>query len=455
MVNKMKLQFLGATQTVTGAKYLLTIGEKNFLIDCGLFQGLKELRKRNWVELPIAPDKIDAVILTHAHIDHSGYVPLLVKHGFTGRIYATPATRDVCSILLPDSGFLQEEEARMANEHGSSKHHPAVPLYTVKDAKHALQYFYPLNFREEHQLTEDTTLTFSVAGHILGAAGVLIKHAGKSILFSGDLGRLQDPIMYTPDKIHAVDYLVVESTYGNKLHEAVDPQEQLADIINRTMQRGGTLIIPAFAVGRTQIILYHIYRLRQLNLIPNVPIFLDSPLASDATEIFKQHRYEHRLTPEESAAMCSVAHCVDTAVESRLLDTYDVPKILISASGMVVGGRVLHHLHRFLGDGRNTILFCGFQPNGTRGDKLLRGAREIKILGDLIPVNAEVISLSNVSAHADSSEILRWLSTCTSTPQQVFITHGELIAAQTLQEQIEKIFGWQVVIPQYEQIFEL
>jgi len=460
-----KLQFLGATQTVTGSKYLLSCDDKNFLIDCGLFQGVKELRLHNWAEFPIAPRLINAVILTHAHLDHSGYLPLLVKHGFSGKIYCTSATKDLCSVLLPDSGFLQEEEARLANKHAYSKHKPALPLYTKKEAEIALQRFEIVDFSQECQLTDGVTVKLSTAGHILGAATVLIKCRAsedknnfKSILFSGDLGRSHDPIMYAPAKIgtiaDAVDYLVVESTYGDRIHDQVDPQQQLANTINATVARGGTLVIPAFAVGRTQLILYYIYQLKKNKQIADIPVFLDSPMATNATSIFENYQSEHRLTVAECAAVCGVPRYVNTVEESKLIDAYTVPKIIISASGMASGGRVLHHLKFFASDARNTILFCGYQSVGTRGDKMLHGIGEIKLLGKVIAVNAEVIVLHSMSAHADSVEILQWLATCSNQPH-AFITHGELKAAQTLKSQIEHDLHWRCEIPKYLQTYEL
>lgn len=456
----MNIQFFGATQTVTGSKYLLTFGERKILVDCGLFQGLKELRLRNWTSFPIDPSTIDAVVLTHAHIDHTGYVPLLVKNGFKGRIYCTPATKDLCSIMLPDSGFLQEEEARRANKYGYSKHKPALPLYTREDAENALPQFSPINFDQEHKIVSaadnDVIVRFNRAGHILGAATLLLKYGKKKILFSGDLGRPNDPIMKDAEPMVPVDYLVVESTYGNFEHEKVSPQEQLGEVVNRTIKRGGTIIIPAFAVGRTQNILYYIYQLQKSGKIPKIPVFLDSPLATDATKIFEHYHDEHRLSVAECTAVCSVAKYVNSVEESKLIDTYTMPKIIVSASGMAVGGRVLHHLRAFAGDSRNTILFCGYQATGTRGDKMLRGISEIKLLGEIIRVNAEVVALSNISAHADSGEVLKWLSTCAKTPpHQVFITHGEAKSAEALKTKIENKLHWQCTIPKYMQSFDL
>lgn len=456
----MYIQFLGATKTVTGSKYLLTCDGHKILVDCGLFQGLKELRLRNWAKLPIDPAEIDAVLLTHAHIDHSGYLPLLARNGFKGRIYCTHATKDLCAIMLPDSGFLQEEEARRANKYGYSKHKPALPLYTREDADRVLSQFYPVDFGQKCAIdlsgSNKVEVCFKRAGHILGAASVLLQYAKTKVLFSGDLGRPQDPLMYQPEPMVPVDYLIVESTYGDFVHEEVDPQQQLGDVINRTINRGGTLVIPSFAVGRTQNILYYIYQLQKNKKIPHVPVFLDSPLAINATKIFESCSSEHRLDMAECDKVCAVAKYVSSVEESKLIDTYTTPKIIISASGMAVGGRVLHHLRVFSGDSRNTILFCGFQASGTRGDKMLRGISEIKLLGEVVSVNAEVVSLSNISAHADSKEILDWLQPCAKTPpRQVFITHGEFHSAEALKDKIESQLQWSCIIPQYLQSFTL
>lgn len=451
----MKIQFLGATQTVTGSKYLLEAGGKKILIDCGLFQGLKELRLRNWNNLPINPSTIDAVILTHAHIDHSGYLPVLVKHGFKGKIYCTKGTKDLCDILLPDSGFLQEEETRRANKYGYTKHKPALPLYTMMEAKAIAEQFIACEFGKDYDVSNGVTFRFNMAGHILGAASVVIKYKEKSILFSGDLGRPNDPIMYPPHPVEQVDFLVVESTYGGITHDPKDPQEQLGEVINRTVERGGTIIIPAFAVGRTQSLLYYIYKLKEENKIPDVPVFLDSPLATSATNIFKRHVEEHRLAHDECDKICAIARYVNSVEDSKALDSYNMPKVIISASGMVVGGRVLHHLRVFAGDARNTILFCGYQATGTRGEKMLRGINEVKLLGEIVRINAEVVMLSNVSAHADGNEIIAWLSKMPKMPQKIFLTHGELRSSESLKNRIEQELKWNCVIPKYLQTEEL
>lgn len=447
----MKLTFLGATETVTGSKYLLEHENKKILIDCGLFQGPKELRLRNWGDLPLNPDSIDAVLLTHAHIDHSGYIPKLVKAGFTGPVYCSEATLDLCKILLPDSGHLQEEDAEAANREGWTKHHPALPLYTEKDARECLKYFKPLPFGQTYNLGRDLSFMFHRAGHILGAAFIRISDGYTSILFSGDIGRLHNPVMKPPAKIQDADYLVVESTYGDRLHNADDPTEDIEKIVRRTVARGGTLVIPAFAVGRAQMLLYHFYILKSERRIPNIPVYLDSPMAINATDLLHRHMNDHRLSPEECAAVCNVATYTRTVAESKAIseNNNSMPKVIISASGMATGGRVLHHLKHYIGDPRNTILLAGFQAAGTRGDRLARGEKEIKIHGHLWPVRAEIVKLDNMSAHADYSEILTWLENFSSPPRRVFVTHGELEAAQAMKEKIEERFEWNVTVPSY------
>ncbi|MCL5260850.1 MAG: MBL fold metallo-hydrolase [Gammaproteobacteria bacterium] len=451
----MQLQFLGATKTVTGSKYLLTTQNKKFLVDCGLFQGLKELRLRNWNEFVVDPKTIDAVIITHAHLDHSGYLPVLIKKGFSGKIYCTDCTMDLCKLLLCDCGHLLEEEANRANKYGYSKHKPALPLYTYDEACAALKQFVPVEFDQEITLENELNVTFRRAGHILGASSVLLKHQGASILFSGDLGRPHDPCIRPPEPVTQAQYLVVESTYGDRSHALVDPERELGVVINKTAKRGGTLIIPAFAVGRTQNILYYIYSLKKQNLIPDIPVFLDSPMAQNVTEILATHYQEHLPSPEVCAEVCKTAHYVSSVEESKLIDTYNYPKIIISASGMVEGGRVLHHIKYFAGDHRNTILFAGYQAIGTRGATILSGVSEVKMLGGIVKINAEVIALGDVSAHADYAELISWIRKMPTPPKKVFITHGELPAAEALKQRIESTLGWECVVPSYLDNVEL
>lgn len=443
----MKLSFVGGVGTVTGSKTLVETGGRRFFVDCGLFQGLKEDRLRNWEPLPVAPGLVDAVLLTHAHIDHSGYIPVLVKQGFKGPVYATEATRDLCEILLPDSGFLQERDAEFANRHPFSKHKPAMPLYTLADAKACLTRFREVPFERVFDLGGGATALFREAGHILGASQVRLEHAGVSALFSGDLGRQDDPICKGAAPGGHVDYLVLESTYGDRLHETDDPQEVLADMVSRTAARGGTVLIPAFAVGRAQTILYHLRILKKEGRIPNLPVFLDSPMAVNASELFARHHDLHRLTEHEARETCGVATYVRDVEESKALDSNPMPKVLISASGMATGGRVLHHLKNLAPNPANTILFAGFQAAGTRGEALVNGAREVKIHGALVPVRAQVANMEMLSAHADADGIMAWLETFERPPGSVFINHGEPEASEALRRRIEGELGWSCSVP--------
>jgi metallo-beta-lactamase family protein len=444
-----KLTFLGATGTVTGSKTLLTAGSTKVLVDSGLFQGLKQLRLRNWDKLPVAPASIDAVVLTHAHIDHSGYLPVLIKNGFRGRVYCTTATRDLCRILLPDAGYLQEEEARYANKKGYSRHRKALPLFTEKDAVAALRRLEPVAFDTEVRLNKALSFRLHTAGHILGAAIVAFEAAGRRLVFSGDLGRSNDPIMRPPAAPGIADFLVVEATYGNRRHPAEDIPQTLAVHLNRALRRGGVVVIPAFAVGRAQALLHYIAQLKQRNGIPDVAVFLNSPMAVDATRIYHNHRAEHRLSAAECDAACTVATMVNSAEDSRELNLRKGPMIIISASGMATGGRVLHHLKAFASDARNMVLFPGFQAAGTRGAAMLGGAESIKIHGAYVPVLAEVVGMDSLSAHADYSEILAWLGTFPRPPKTTFITHGEPAAADELRRRIEETLGWSCCIPDY------
>jgi len=451
----MELTFLGATGTVTGSKYLLTSetesgASKRILIDCGLFQGLKQLRLRNWAVLPINPKNIQAVILTHAHIDHSGYLPLLVKNGFSGKVYCSEATRDLCEVLLLDSAHLQEEEARYANKGGFSKHNPALPLYTQEDAQNALALLTPVDYEKDIDLGDGLILKLFPSGHILGSAFARIHNKKTSILFSGDIGRPHDILMKAPATIKQADYLVVESTYGNRLHDQTDPKVKLAEVINQTVQRKGVVVIPVFAVGRAQELLYYIHLLKSSGAIDNnIPVYLNSPMAVDATAIFNHFKSEHRLTPEQSYALCHTAHMVNSIEASKQLNETKGPMIILSASGMATGGRVVHHLKAFAPNPNNTILFAGFQAAGTRGAAMLDGVESIKIHGEYVPVRAKVELISNLSAHADFSEIIAWLGGFQSPPKKTFITHGEPVAADAMRLHIEEQLHWRVTVPDY------
>jgi len=450
MQSELQLQFLGATGTVTGSKYLLQSHSKNILIDCGLFQGFKQLRLRNWKPLPLNPKTIDAVILTHAHIDHTGYLPLLVKNGFKGPVYCSSATRDLCEVLLMDSARLQEQEAAYMNKHGLSKHKPAIPLYTPDDAKRSLQLLHAVNLFEQQPLGDSLGFHLLPAGHIIGATMVYINSGEKSILFSGDLGRQNDLIMNPPAIVKNVDYLIVESTYGNRTHEAEDPADKLSDVINRTIQRNGKVIIPSFAVGRAQTLLYYIHLLKIKGAIPSdLPVYLNSPMAEEATAIFDNHPGEHRLSVEQSAALCKASKMISSVEDSKKLNLRKDPMIILAGSGMGTGGRVIHHFKAFAPDARNTILFSGFQAGGTRGASMVDGAKEIKIHGEYVPIRAEVTSINSLSAHADANEIITWLKHFEQPPKLTFITHGEPIAADTLRLKIKEQLGWEAYVPDY------
>lgn len=445
----MNLQFLGATDTVTGSKYLLRHNKATVMIDCGLFQGYKQLRLRNWSPLPVPPSEISAVILTHAHIDHSGYLPLLARQGFKGKVYCTQATFDLCKIMLPDAGYLQEEEAEYANRHGFSKHAPALPLYTREDAVRCLRLFSPVNYHHPWSPAAGLNATLERSGHIPGSSFVRIDNGSRSVLFSGDIGRPNDRVLAPPARPSGADYLVVESTYGNRLHSHSDVLDELAQIINRTASRGGVLLIPAFAVGRTQTLLHIIHLLKQQGRIHQVPVYLNSPMAAQSTQVFQHHPEELRLTAAECEAMTRGVHIVQTPDESRLLNTRRGPMIIVAASGMATGGRVVHHLKAFAPDRRNTILFAGFQAGGTRGATIVSGAPTVRIHGEDIPVHAEVAVLDSLSAHADAAEIIDWLRGFKSAPRRTFITHGEPAAADAMRQRIERELRWPCHAPFY------
>ena len=438
-----QLRFLGATGTVTGSKFLLETGGRRLLIDCGLFQGYKQLRLRNWRPLPVPPESLHCVVLTHAHLDHSGWLPVVARDGFDGPVHATAATRDLCRYLLPDSGFIHEKDAEFANRHGFSKHQPAKPLYTRADAEACLNLFRGEAFHQPIEIAEGITLTYRRAGHIPGAASALLEVNGTRVLFSGDLGHAESAIMPAPDPIPEADFVIVESTYGDRGRNHDDPEDRLAEIISRTLARGGSVIVPAFAVGRTQTLLHHLNRLMRAKRIPRVPVFLDSPLAINATNVFADHPDDHRLTRAEADEACALPRYVRDAEESRLLDLDFKPKIIIAGSGMATGGRVLHHLKVYAPDSRNTVLFAGYQAGGTRGAAMVGGAERIKIHGQYWPVKAEVHNLDMLSAHADGDEILGWLAGMKKVPKRCFVVHGEATASDTMRHRIGGKQGWQ------------
>lgn len=451
----MNLAFYGAAGTVTGSKYLFENGSKKILVDCGLFQGLKKLRQRNWEDPPFDVAEIDAVVLTHAHIDHTGYLPVLMKKGYKGPVYCTAGTRDLCGILLPDSGHLQEEEARFLTKHKYARHDPALPLYTREDAELCLKLLKVVDFDTDFDLGHGLRFRYTRAGHILGSAWVTFMQDGFRVVFSGDVGREHDPLMKPPVDIQHADVLICESTYGNRRHPDIDPSVELRDVIRRTVKRGGTLVIPAFAVGRTQALLHLISELSKAGEIPKVPIYLNSPMGIDATHIYAEHAGEHRLNDQMCREMFGIAEFVQSEDASRALNTTDGPAIIIAGSGMATGGRVVHHLRTLLPDPINTVLLAGFQAPGTRGEALRSGADAVKIFGEYVPVRAEVVELHSVSAHADYVELIDWLKSIKVAPKHVFITHGEIEAADAFRTHLDQAFGWDADIPEYKEVVRL
>jgi metallo-beta-lactamase family protein len=443
-----RLTFLGAAETVTGSRYLLEASGARILVDCGLFQGLKKLRERNWAGLPFDAASLDAVVLTHAHIDHSGYLPKLCQLGFRGHAYCTPGTRDLLQLLLPDSAFLQEEEARYANRLQYSKHTPAEPLYTREDAERALARLIPVPFHERFEPAPGIAATFSRAGHIIGSSCVSLAVGGRSLVFTGDVGRPVDPIMKPPEALGPADYLVVESTYGDRKHPPEAASDALARVINETATRGGVILVPAFAVGRAQHLLHLIAGLVEERRIPRLPVYLDSPMAIDATKLFCKHTEDHRLGQDECMKMCRAANFARTPDDSKAIDASTGPMIVISASGMATGGRILHHLRRFLSDDKNHVLLVGYQAAGTRGRSLLEGAEELKIHGQYVHVRARISQIQGLSAHADYTELLEWLGKGELQPKRVFVTHGEPQAADSFRRRLRDTFGWQAEVPE-------
>jgi metallo-beta-lactamase family protein len=457
------LSFWGGVGTVTGSKYLIDTGQTRVLVDCGLFQGLKELRERNWQDPPFDPRSIDAVLITHAHIDHTGYLPRLVRQGFRGPVFCSRGTADLLKILLPDAGRLQEEEADYRNRHQVTKHQPALPLYTEKDAFAALDLLRPVaNTGEPVAVAKGVGATFRVSGHILGSSLVLVEiegagndGAGRRILFSGDLGHYDQPILHDPMAPSDCDYLLVESTYGDRLHDPENPKDALKRIINAAVQSNSPLLIPAFAVGRTQEIIYLIRELEDEKAIPVLPVYVDSPMAAASTKAYANRTEEQ---DEDYASVLARpqhplrTHSMTTASsrqDSKQLNSAHGARVIISASGMMTGGRVLHHAMRLLPDPNTILVFVGYQAAGTRGRRILNGEKEVKILGQWVPVRCRIERITSFSAHADWKEILRWLEGMQSAPRRTFITHGEPEAADAMAEHIRQRFGWEVTVPAY------
>ena len=459
-----KLTFLGAAGTVTGSKYLVEAEGKRLLVDCGLFQGLKELRLRNWNPLPEKPASFDWCVLTHAHLDHTGYLPRLLRDGFRGPIYADAATIELCNLLLPDSAHLQEEDAERAGSHGYSKHDEPLPLYSPDDVNPVLKALQEIPRAAPFVISPQFTVRPHDAGHILGSASLELSITENSkkmvVVFSGDVGRYDQPILKDPESPPACDVLLCESTYGDRDHPTDSPEDALADVINRVAKRGGQIVVPAFAVGRTQMIMYILRKLEDAKRIPLFPVFVDSPMAISVTDLYLRHHEDHDLTftAEEKSGNPLDAHNVRytrTVDDSKKINDVRTPAIIISASGMATGGRVLHHLARLAPDPKNAILLAGFQAEGTRGRFLEEGARTLRIHGADVPVAAEVINLHQFSAHAGKSELLRWLTGLPAPPRQTYLTHGEPNASAALRQAIEASFGWRVDLPQYLQTVDL
>src|SRR5580693_7291313 len=459
-----KLTFLGAAGTVTGSKYLVEAEGKRLLVDCGLFQGLKELRQRNWNPLPEKPATFDWAVLTHAHLDHTGYLPRLVRDGFKGPIYADAATIELCNILLPDSAHLQEEDADTAERGGYTQHTPPLPLYTSADVGPVVNALREIPRADSFTISPQFTVRPHDAGHILGSASLelTITENGKKMvmLFSGDIGRYGQPILKDPETPPRCDVLLCESTYGDRDHPPGAPEDVLADVVNRVAKRGGQIVIPAFAVDRTQTIMYIVRKLEDAKRIPNLPVYVDSPMAISVTDLYLRHHEDHDLTftADEKSGNPLDAHTVHymrTVDDSKKINDVGTPAIIISASGMATGGRVLHHIARLAPDPKNIILLAGFQAEGTRGRALEEGAKTVRIHGRDIPVAAEVINLRQFSAHAGQSELLRWLTGVPSPPRQTYLTHGEPVASAGLKVAVESKFGWRVTLPKYLQTVDL
>ncbi|GGG43070.1 MBL fold hydrolase [Croceivirga lutea] len=451
-MNTVKIHFLGASGTVTGSKFYLDTPELKIMVDCGMFQGLKELRELNWKPLPIDVSKLDVVLLTHGHLDHTGYLPRLVKEGFGGKIIGTAPTLAIARIILLDSAKIHEEEAERANAEGYSKHQPALPFYTIKEAEKTIEKFQYQNKDEWISLSENIQFKFRFNGHIIGATFIELNSYGKIFVFSGDIGRTADVLLAPPDKPDWADYLFLESTYGNKLHPVENVNKIIAQLVANTVNEKGTLIIPSFAVERLQTLMYTLWQLYKQNKIPNIPIFIDSPMGNNVLKVFEQFPEWHQLSMNEYRSMREHFNIIGSYADTWKTIDDPRPKIVIAGSGMVTGGRVLTYLKQLMHKSTTTVLLVGYQAEGTRGRQLLEGAHELKIFGKYVPVKAKIRHLDSFSAHADQNELLSWIENIKNIPESVFLVHGEPLALDTLRVKVKDVFGWHVHIPKLKEI---
>ncbi|MCC5939918.1 MAG: MBL fold metallo-hydrolase [Balneolaceae bacterium] len=455
-MKKMKVHFLGAAGTVTGSKYLLELEHKNILVDCGMFQGVKELRELNWQQLPVLASGIDLILLTHGHLDHCGFLPRLIKMGFSGEIWGTEPTLNIAEVILRDSAKIQEEDAERANKEKFTKHNPAKPLYNSVDVDKTVTRFRKKGDGEWIEAGKGIKVRFQYSGHILGATFIEIDYAGKRILFSGDIGRKNDPILRHPEKPEKADVLFLESTYGDRTHTSEHAIEKLKKVIDETIQKNGTLIIPSFAVERAQLVMYMLWQLHKSGSLPkNLPVILDTPMGANILEIFRKHHDWHKLSEKECEEMCSRVHMVESFKETWEIIDDPKPKIVIAGSGMVTGGRVLSYLQIYISKPETTVLLAGYQAEGTRGRSLMEGATEIKFFGKYYPVKARVEILQGLSGHADQNELIDWVSGLKKSPDQIFLVHGEPHSLDSLRLKLKDKYGWKAVIPHLFEIYDL
>ncbi len=454
-MRKIKIHFLGASHTVTGSKFYLETPGLRLMIDCGMFQGLKELRELNWNPLPIDVSRIDVILLTHGHLDHTGYLPRLVKEGFKGKIIGTEPTLAIATIILRDCARIHEEEAAKANEEGYSKHEQALPFYTLEEAERTIHLFQVKKLNEWIPLSANSKIKFNYNGHIIGATSISLELFGKTFLFSGDIGRKEDLLLFPPEKPLWADYIFLESTYGNRLHPAEDIDKMLIELVNKTIANRGNLIIPSFAVERLQSLMYRLWQLYKRNSIPGISIIVDSPMGTNVLSVFEQFPDWHRLPLKEYKAMCKHFHIVSSYKETWEIIDDQRPKIIIAGSGMVTGGRVLTYLKHFLDKPNTSILLVGYQAEGTRGRQLLEGAHELKLFGKYYSVKAVVAHLEGLSAHADQGELLDWLSAIKNVPEKVFLIHGEPTALDAFRVKLKDSYGWNIMIPKLYQVVEI